>query len=130
MSVSVNSPLIGDPERQPVSVFPAVAAPFEFGLAALGAAWLGASFPGAFEAGPVCAGWVLGLAVDGLCVCGSAGVVVCVFVPEGLWVCAGAEPEDDALSGVVLWAATQHADSSNKENNVALDFIRIRRLPR
>lgn len=70
---------------------------------------------------------MLGLAA-GLCVCGSAGVVVWLPVPEGLWVCAGAVPEGDVLSGVVLWAATQHADSSNKANKVALDFIRIRRL--
>ena len=46
-------------------------------------------------------------------------------VPDGLCVCAGAGPEGDVLSGVVLWATTQLADSSNRESNVALDFIAV-----
>ena len=52
------------------------------------------------------------------------GVEVWGLVPEGLCVCAGAGPEGEVLSGAVLWATAQLADSSNSESNVALDFIK------
>lgn len=81
-------------------------------MGAAGEVWLGVSAAGAFEAGPLCEGSaVLGVEVWGV-------------VPEGLCVCAGAGPEGDVLSGVVLWATTKLADSSNSESNVALDFIK------
>jgi hypothetical protein len=48
--------------------------------------------------------------------------------PDGLlWVCA-AEPDGDALPGVVLWAATQIPDSSRKTISVDLDLITDSRL--
>jgi hypothetical protein len=116
-------PLIGDPDKQPVKLLPAPAAlvpvalfavpPGTFWFGAAGEVWLGVSAAGAFEAGPVC---------DGSAV---LGVDVCGLVPEGLCVCAGAGPEGDVLSGDVLWATTQLADSSNRESSVALDFIKV-----
>lgn len=69
-------PVIGDPERQPVilppALFPAALVPVSllavppgtFWLGAAGEVWLGVSAAGAFEAGPVCAGSaVLGVEV-------------------------------------------------------------------
>jgi hypothetical protein len=53
------------------------------------------------------------------------GVDVWGLVPEGLCVWAGAGPEGDVLSGDVLWATTQLADSSNSESSIALDFIKV-----
>jgi hypothetical protein len=117
---------MGDPDKQPVILLPAALSPAAlvpvallavppgtFWLGAAGEVWLGVSAAGAFEAGPLCEGSaVLGVDVWGL-------------VPEGLCVCAGAGPEGDVLSGVVLWATTQVADSSNSESNVALDFIKV-----
>jgi hypothetical protein len=54
------------------------------------------------------------------------GFEVCGFVVVGLlcvWV--GAEPESVVLSGVVLCATTQLADSSNIEIRVALAFMAV-----
>jgi hypothetical protein len=61
---------------------------------------------------------------------GSAvlGVDVWGDVPDGLCVWAGAGPEGDVLSGLVLWATTQLAESSNKENSIARDLITVLRL--
>lgn len=113
-------------------------APFDAGVAAFGEVVLGAELPGsvvvlgevwlllgtceagALLSGAVCDGWlVLGVWV--------VGVVVCELEPVGL-VCAGADagPEGDVLSGVVLWAATQQADSNSIENSVALAFMESR----
>jgi hypothetical protein len=57
------------------------------------------------------------------------GFELCGFVPDGLLcVWAGAEPEGVVLSGLVLCARTQLADSSNMENSVALAFMAVSRL--
>jgi len=76
---------------------------------------------GAVWAGSV----VLGVDVWGVWGVDVSGVDVCGVVPDGLCVTDGAGPEGDVLSGVVLWATTQLADSSNRESNVALNFITI-----
>ena len=76
--------------------------------------------------GAVCAGSVgFGVDVWGVWGVDVSGVDVCGVVPDGLCVTDGAGPEGDVLSGVVLWATTQLADSSNRESNVALNFITI-----
>ena len=79
---------------------------------------------GAVWAGSV----VLGVDVWGVWGVDVSGVDVCGVVPDGLCVTDGAGPEGDVLSGVVLWATTQLADSSNRESDVALNFITISRL--
>ena len=116
--------VIGEPERHPVKVLPPAALPVESAVPAFGVG-AGAVLCGA---GELCAGWELpGAAVvpDGFCVSAAPGVEFGLLVPEGLCVCAGAGPEGDVLSGVVLWAATQHADSTNAANNAALDFMAV-----
>lgn len=78
---------------------------------------------GALEFGEL---WVFVPVVSGEVV---LGFDVCGFVPDGLLcVCAGAELEGVVLPGVVLWATTQLADSSNKENSVAFDLMAVSRL--
>ena len=87
----------------------------------LGAVWAGSVVLGVVVWG------VWGVDVSGVDVSGVdvSGVDVCGVVPDGLCVTDGAGPEGDVLSGVVLWATTQLADSSNRESNVALNFITI-----
>jgi len=55
------------------------------------------------------------------------GVEVCEFAPAWpFWVASPeAEPEGDVLSGDVVWAATQIAESSNIENNCAFNFMAV-----
>jgi hypothetical protein len=54
---------------------------------------------------------------------------VCGLVPDGLLcVCAGVEPEGVVLSGLVVCAKTQLADSSNMASSVALAFMAVSRL--
>jgi len=133
LSVSAYSPVIGDPERQPVKPLPAAAAEVaEVPAVELvpGVVWLpGAWFGGAeFVTGVLVSSELGGLAgaLGGVVV---FGLDVCEFAPVGLLcVCAGAELEGLVLPRLVLWATTQLADSSNKENRVALAFMRVSRL--
>ena len=134
LSVSVKLPVIGDPERQPVSAFPLMdvplLAPVELAPAfAPGAVWLGLAFwSGVVEFG-VCAGGAPGV-VPGCCgvvlgVCGDVlGVEVCEPAVAPLcW----SELAGELLLGVV-WAATQIAESSSKDNSVACRFMAVSRL--
>jgi len=79
----------------------------EFGVCAGGAAGV---VPG-------CWGIVLG-------VCGAVlGVEVCEPAVDPFW----SEPVGEVLFGVV-WAATQIAESSSKENSMLFDFMTVSRL--
>jgi hypothetical protein len=56
----------------------------------------------------------------------ALGFDVCGLVPDGLlWVWAGAEPEGVVLSGLVVCAKTQLADSSNMASSVALALMAV-----
>jgi hypothetical protein len=121
-------PTIGDPERQPVKALPLMAVldlpafpfgtAFGCGVSVPGVPWLSA--PGVCGAVPGCSGVVLGVcgAVLGVEVCAPAVVPLC-WSELGL--------EGDVLLGCV-WAATQIAESSNNENNVAFDFMAVSHL--
>ena len=62
---------------------------------------------------------------------GFSGVCVGCVVLGVVWglvcVSSGVDP-DGVLLGVVLWATTQTAESSNAESNVALDFMTVSHL--
>src|SRR5581483_10674253 len=124
--------------RQPVNALPLIAAPFpapapaELPLAPeplAGADWVGEAFwSGVVEFG-VCAGGAAGV-VPGcwgivLGVCGAVlGVEVCdPAVAPLCW----SEPAGELLLRVV-WAATQIAESSSKENSIVLDLMAVSRL--
>jgi hypothetical protein len=130
------SPETGDPERQPVKAVPFWAGEVAPGAAEFGAAWLwGAAF---------CSGALPGVAwlgVPGVCgeapgvcgvvsgVCGAVlGVEVCEL-PVACPLCwLEVEPDGAVLFGVVVWAATQTAESSNMENNGAFNFMAVSTL--
>jgi hypothetical protein len=104
------------------------------GVVWLPGAWLGVAEFGGGEAvsGEVWPGCVAFGAddwpdpVDGWLV---LGFDVCGLAPDGLLcVGAGAEPEGVVLSGLVVCAKTQLADSSNKASSVALAFMAVSRL--
>jgi hypothetical protein len=89
----------------------------EFGVAVSGEVWPGCVALGAEDWPDPVDGWLV------------LGFDVCGLAPDGLLcVGAGAEPEGVVLSGLVVCAKTQLADSSNMASSVALAFMAVSRL--
>ena len=93
------------------------------GVLVVGLVSLGAAVPGFGAAVPGS-----GLAVPGALVPGVWVAPGALWLGVPVWVCAGAVAEGDVLLGLVLWAASQQAESNNKAKNVALDFMAIEHL--